>query len=260
MNFLEIKIGVPSHVAATCAAVPPLAPGSIRVQIDKFGLTANNITYVATGETFQYNKFFPTGTPTKTHMMPVWGLATVIETLHPQVAKGCRLYGYFPAASNVDLTPNTVGKTSFKVLRPQLPADRSAYNQYEFCTTDPFHSANSENAMILFRPLWFTSYLLSDYITFNKTFGADTIVISSASSKTSFCLAQIATRAGVNVVGLTSPRNLAWTKSLGVYTSLVLYDQMEGAVELKGKRIVYVDVAGDPELMRNLISVVKANG
>ena len=31
--------------------------------------------------------------------MPVWGFATVVQSLHPGVAVGERLYGYWPMAN-----------------------------------------------------------------------------------------------------------------------------------------------------------------
>ena len=37
----------------------PLLPGQIRIKIARFGLSANNITYAVTGNTFGYWGFFP---------------------------------------------------------------------------------------------------------------------------------------------------------------------------------------------------------
>jgi len=61
---------------------PPVAlrPGEARLRIDLFALTANNITYGAFGEAMHYWDFFPTG-DTGTGCIPVWGFATVSESL-----------------------------------------------------------------------------------------------------------------------------------------------------------------------------------
>ena len=39
----------------------PLADGELRLRIERFALTANNITYAAFGEAMRYWDFFPTG-------------------------------------------------------------------------------------------------------------------------------------------------------------------------------------------------------
>ena len=45
----------------------PLATGQVRVQIDCFALTANNITYAAMGDMLQYWQFFPAPSPAGHH-------------------------------------------------------------------------------------------------------------------------------------------------------------------------------------------------
>jgi len=82
-------------------------------------------------------------------------------------------------------------------------------------------------------------------------------VISSASAKTAFCLAYVIGNRvksgglqGMKVVGLTSGRNLEFTKGLGLYDVVVEYDQIgeyfkERNVE---ERWLYIDVAGNEGL------------
>ena len=41
--------------------VEPLADGQARVEVEKFALTANNVTYAASGDLFGYWQFYPTG-------------------------------------------------------------------------------------------------------------------------------------------------------------------------------------------------------
>jgi len=43
------------------SASEPLAEGAVRVHIESFALTSNNITYAAFGEAMHYWEFFPTG-------------------------------------------------------------------------------------------------------------------------------------------------------------------------------------------------------
>ncbi|HZF83732.1 MAG TPA: DUF2855 family protein, partial [Burkholderiaceae bacterium] len=76
----------------------PLATGQVRVGIDTFALTSNNITYAAFGDAMSYWQFFPTAEE-GWGQVPVWGFGRVVQSLHPGVAVGERLYGYFPMAS-----------------------------------------------------------------------------------------------------------------------------------------------------------------
>ena len=48
----------------------PLAPGQVRIGIDHFALTANNVTYASFGDAMGYWHFFPTGEEE-------WGLVPV---------------------------------------------------------------------------------------------------------------------------------------------------------------------------------------
>ena len=57
----------------------PLQPGQVRLAIDSFSLTANNLTYAAFGEAMQYWQFFPSGQE-GLGCLPVWGFATVCES------------------------------------------------------------------------------------------------------------------------------------------------------------------------------------
>lgn len=81
----------------------PLADGQVRVRIDSFALTSNNITYAAFGDAMSYWQFFPS-TEEGWGSIPVWGFASVVQSLHPGVAVGERLYGYWPMSSGAVLS------------------------------------------------------------------------------------------------------------------------------------------------------------
>ena len=55
------------------------APGEIVLRLDRFSLTANNLTYADFGVAMNYWDFFPTGQPDYGHM-PVWGFADVVSS------------------------------------------------------------------------------------------------------------------------------------------------------------------------------------
>ncbi len=243
-------------------ALPALPQGQIRVGIASFALTSNNITYAAMGDAMQYWRFFPVSDPgddgAAWGRIPVWGFGTVLESSHPDVAAGERLYGYFPMSSTVDLTPARVSASTFSdaaVHRAQLHA---VYNQYTRCTVDPFYTADTEDLQALLRPLFITSWLIDDFLADNAFFGATAdparaglMLLSSASSKTAYGTAfQLAQREGVEVVGLTSPGNVAFCASLGCYDRVLSYDQLD-QIESAAPS-VYVDFAGNAAFRKAL--------
>ena len=64
-------------------------------------------------------------------------------------------------------------------------------------SADPFYTRDSESAQALLRPLFITSWLIDDFLADNNFFGADTMLLSSASSKTAYGTAfQLRQRAG----------------------------------------------------------------
>lgn len=75
---------------------------------------------------------------------------------------------------------------------------------------------------MLLRPLLYTAFLLDDFVADNGRFGASTVVLSSASSKTAAGTAFfLAERGDVEVVGLTSAGNVSFVERLGVYGRVV---------------------------------------
>ncbi|CAN7526754.1 DUF2855 family protein [Variovorax paradoxus] len=110
----------------------PLADGQVRVRIDSFALTSNNITYAAFGDAMSYWQFFPSAEE-GWGSIPVWGFASVVQSLHPGVAVGERLYGYWPMSSGAVLSPDRLSParlTDAAAHRAELPA---VYNQYFRC-------------------------------------------------------------------------------------------------------------------------------
>ncbi len=232
---------------------PPLREGElgrdeILVRVEKFGLSANNVTYAVLGRSFQYFAFFPAA-ETGWGKIPVWGMGAVVESRHPDIARGARLYGYLPLARYVRLLPARRTAMGFDVDRGSLPA---VYNQYALVGSDPFHLPAREDHMILFRPLFLTDFFLDDYlIEGHDCFGADAVVISSASSKTSFGFAFMlargrAGRSGARhcqVLGLTSARHVPFVEGLGLYDRVLRYDEIESLP--RSVPMVFVDVAGN---------------
>lgn len=228
----------------------PLAEGQVRVRVESFALTANNITYAALGTMLNYWQFFPTG-EAGWGIVPVWGFGTVTESLHPEVAVGERLYGYWPMADQAVLSPQRVNPTGFSDGAPHRAGLHAVYNHYLRTSTDGLYRADNEDVQALLRPLFITSWLIDDFLADQQFFGAKRMLLSSASSKTAYGTAfQLAQRDGIEVIGLTSPGNVAFCESLGCYSRVVTYDaldQIDGATPG-----VYIDFAGSVGLRQRI--------
>jgi hypothetical protein len=223
-----------------------LAPGQVRVRVDAFALTANNVTYAAFGEAMHYWQFFPSAEE-GWGIVPVWGFGTVVQSTHSGVAVGERLWGYWPMGSSVVLQPQRLSERGFADGAPHRAELHAVYNQYLRCNQDPFYTPDSEDEQALLRPLFTTSWLIDDFLADNEFFGASTVLLSSASSKTAYGTAfQLQQRAGIARIGFTSAANKAFCESLGCYDRVLAYEelaQLDAATPC-----VYVDFAGNAAL------------
>jgi hypothetical protein len=223
---------------------PELQDGQALLAVDRLGLTSNNITYSMFGEAMSYWSFFPA--EDGWGRMPVWGFAEVAASRHQDVPVGARVYGYLPPSTQLLVSPGRAGEHGFidaSQHRAKLPP---AYNSYARTDADPVYDAAHEDEQMLLRPLFFTSWLIDDFLAEADMFGAGAAVLSSASSKTSSALAYLLSlREGIDVVGLTSARSADFARGLGVYDAIVTYDDMGS---LPQGRAIYVDMAGDAAL------------
>lgn len=127
----------------------------VLIKVDRFGFSANNVTYQALGEhphfrwvdvrsglpkqfliikiyyAVRYFDFHPAPESedgkisSKTHaLIPVWGFGTVVKSSHPKIKDGERVYGYLVPTRYLllQVSPSDVNKVAFYVPRPHLPA------------------------------------------------------------------------------------------------------------------------------------------
>lgn len=235
-----------THFNAACAAASAeLQPGEVRLEIERFAFTANNITYAAFGDAMKYWNFFPA----KEGMgsVPVWGFATVAESMVENINVGEKLYGYFPMSSHLIISPAKISPAGFFDSKPHRAELSPIYNYYTRSANDPGYTADMEEIQMLFRPLFTTSFLIDDFLADNGFFGGVQIVLSSASSKTSYGLAfQLAQREDLTVVGLTSSGNTAFVESMDLYDVVTDY----GSIASLNADIptVFVDMAGNGDV------------
>ncbi len=231
----------------------PLPPGGVRLKVDRFALTANNITYAVLGDSLSYWKFFPA--EEGWGKLPVWGFADVVESACQGIAIGERIYGYFPFASELMVSPAKVNEYGFMdaaAHRRELP---TVYNHYVRVANDPMYSAQRENLQAIFRPLFTTSFLLDDFLAEHDMFGAKTLILSSASSKTAISCAFLMEkfrrdRSAYELVGLTSEGNADYVKNLGCYDRVLDYSAIEQLDN--SKQALFIDFAGNADLTREI--------
>ena len=223
---------------------PQIDAGQALLRVEAFGMTSNNVTYAVMGEAMSYWDFF--SPPGEWGVLPVWGFAEVERSEVGGVEAGARLYGYLPASSHLVVTPAAAGPRGFVDASPHRRALPSAYHRYLVTEGDIFHTPESEGIQMLLRPLFFTSFLIDDQLADDGLTARGAVLISSASSKTAISAAfLLARREGVEVVGLTSAANVEFVRGLGIYATVLSYDEI---ASLPREAATLVDIAGDDEL------------
>lgn len=225
--------------------VPEPGPDEALLRVDRVGVTANNVTYARLGDALRYWEFFPADEGWG--RVPLWGFADVERSNVSGVEEGTRVYGYLPPSSHVVVRPSVTdaGFRDASEHRADLPGP---YNIYASTSADPSYRAENEDLQILYQPLFITSFMLDDFFEHNDFFGAEEILVSSASSKTAygtaFCMRLRDKRP--RLVGLTSATNVPFTESLGCYDEVVSYDDVgEAATD---RPVAYIDISGSPKL------------
>ena len=259
MQTLLVNRTDPADITLLTLDSPPVKEGEVRLSIDSFALTANNVTYMIFGDQIGYWNYFDPKAygfgEDHQGRMPVWGFATVTESKCDDVPVGTQVYGFLPVADELVVKPGKINAQGFQDVADHRAPLHPVYNTYSYVAADPSFSVQKAIHPVL-RPLFTTSFLIDDFLASENFFGAERIVITSASSKTAlgtaFCLKQ---RGAVEVLGLTSERNKAFVESTGYYDTVATYALIEG---LDKAPTVIVDMAGNGELLSRLYAHLRS--
>jgi NADPH:quinone reductase-like Zn-dependent oxidoreductase len=219
-----------------------LRENEVLLRVDRLALTANNISYAATGDRLGYWGFFPA--EEGWGRIPAMGWGEVQASAHPDVAVGERVWGWFPFSTHLKILAGKVGPSRIVDVSPHRSEYAPVYAQFDRASANPLYDADREDHDSLLRGLFMTSWLVEDFLTVNEGFGASTCLVTSASSKTSIALAYCLKQRGVmECIGLTSPGNLDFCRKLGVYDKVIAYDDVTSLDS--ARPAVLVDMAGN---------------
>ncbi len=222
-------------------APPAVADGEALLRVERFALTTNNISYAVLGDELGYWGLFPADDPWG--RIPAWGHCRVVASRCTGVVEGDRVFGLVPMGTRLLVRPVPRGR-GFTDATAHRAAVSPVYNQYL-----PVGPGESDAALVL-RPLFGTSVVLDLHLAESGFVGADTVVVTSGSSKTACGLAHLLASRPVTVVGLTSPSRRAWLSRQGLYDVVLDYEDLDG-LEARGGALI-VDFAGDREILLGL--------
>src|SRR5262249_1780193 len=162
----------------------------------------NNVTYAVAGDMMSYWSFFPA--EAGWGRVPVWGFADVAASRCRGIDAGIRVFGYFPMSTHLVVEPDRGGPAGLADGRPARRPLPAVYNNYSTCAHDPGYRVEDEDALMVFRPLFMTAFVLDDFLAEGGFFAARAVILSSASSKTAVGLAFLLhRRRACEVIGLT---------------------------------------------------------
>lgn len=234
----------------------PLGDGEVRLQVESFSVTANNVTYAVAGDAFGYWNFFPG--EGGWGVVPMWGHAVVTESRHPDIVVGERVYGYLPMANSLDVLPAGVSASGFTDAAAHRQPMSPIYNQYSRLAADPEHDPMREGERMIFGPLFKTGFLIESFMRRERWFAAEAVVMTSASSKTAMGLASVARHRspGIKRIGLTSAGNVDFVQRSGFYDEVIAYDDLPRLPQLTS---VLVDFAGNAALIHGVHTILGDN-
>ncbi|MDT7676894.1 MAG: hypothetical protein QOD82_4796 [Pseudonocardiales bacterium] len=224
-------------------ALASAAEGTVQFRVERFGLTANNLTYAVFGDSYGYWRFFPA--PEGWGRIPVWGFGAVSVSGVDGIVPGDRFYGYWPMSSFVTLraSPNRAGFVESSAARAPLPP---VYNHYLRAVPEAGFEPGQDDASMIMRPLFTTAWLIADQLAANGWHGAEAVVLASASSKTAYATAWAIREHDdpPTLIGLTAAANVEFTEGLGVYDDVLTYDNIGALPADRG--VVLIDMLATP--------------
>ena len=222
-----------------------LALGEVRLTLERFALTSNNISYALSGDFLDYWGFFPA--EAGWGRLPAMGYGIVSESANSDIAVGGRYFGFFPVG-NEHIVHAQTSSSGFIDIGAHREKHAMAYRAFDKVSDT---EGENNNAMLIFRGLFMTSFLAEDFLREQNFFDATQVLITSASSKTSIALAHcLRTNPTMRVIGLTSDANIDFVTSIGEYHDVAAYSDIS-AMDTEVPTVL-MDMAGNPEIVAGI--------
>merc|ERR1712151_1371898 len=184
-----------------------------------------------------------------------WGYATVVESSHPKVATGTRLYGLFPPCK-YQLQPvggvipegRNGDPAKVELAMEGVPYNLRRFSEMEVVSTpestDNSKEVDGEAALLEdWRLVLKEIYTMAFYMDENllvDTGMINSVIISCASAKTALALAYcLRMREMRYVVGLTSKEHVDFVKGTDLYHEVFTYEEVASLPN--SRTIVYMD-------------------
>lgn len=132
-------------------AARSLADGEVRLRVAHVALTPAAVACARAGERLGCWRFFP-GEDTQWGCLPMWGHATVVESRHPALACGRRVFGLLPMGTHLVVAPVVCGAGGFADGAAHRAALPLVYSLFSFAADDD--SEDRQALQALSRPLF----------------------------------------------------------------------------------------------------------
>ena len=247
ITTLEVRKDQWENTRLVTASVPDqLQQDEVLLKVENFALTANNISYAATGDLLGYWGFFPA--QEGWGRIPAMGWAEVVASAHPDIEVGESVWGFFPFSTHLKILAGNTNAEGFSDISAHRAEYAPVYARFDRASANPVYDPVLKDRDSLLRGLFMTSWLAEDAIDVNNGYGAGNCLITSASSKTSIALAYcVKQRANMKSIGITSAGNIPFCESLGYYDEVVSYDEV--ASLSPAEPAVVVDMAGSAAVL-----------
>ena len=184
--------------------MPEPADGEAVLRVDRVGMTANNVTYAVLGDVVPLLGVLPGRARARGAGAAVGlrrggrvrgrtasrSVSASTATCRPRATSSCG-----PAGSTRRGLPRRQPSTGAALPSP--------YNAYALTTGDPAYEADREDLQVLFRPLFFTSFMLADQLADDESTAPGRWCCRRRRARRRTATAFLLRGAGAEVVGLT---------------------------------------------------------
>eukprot|EP00933_Yihiella_yeosuensis_P052223 TRINITY_DN50249_c0_g1_i1.p1 TRINITY_DN50249_c0_g1~~TRINITY_DN50249_c0_g1_i1.p1 ORF type:complete len:478 (+),score=91.40 TRINITY_DN50249_c0_g1_i1:153-1586(+) len=239
--------------------VPELGQGEVLLCIEKFSFSHMSLGYLMKGFTRTFSAYhnFYKYPEENLYRSACWGYARVMESTHPKVAVGTRLYGLVPPARyQVQSVGGIIpaGKNGepriVELSMEDVPYSLRRFQEMQVVDDGHCADADAEDWIIATKEIYTMAYYMDEQLLVD-TGMINSVIISCASSKTALALAYCLRMRDMRyVVGLTSQEHLEFVKSTELYHEVYTYEE---AGSLPNKHtVVYMDFKCDGELRQTI--------